>query len=139
MGIHRLAVLSSYWDTVAENLPAALVNTVIGIAVVFLALIFISLIISLFRYVSVFEAWLEKRKAEKTQTENASVLAAEAAERTMQQIAELEEEDLSSDLELVAVITAAIYAYEQSQGNMVTDGLCVRSIRKSKKSNWQKA
>ena len=139
MGIHRLAVLNSYWDKVAANLPDALINTVVGIAVVFVALIFISLVISLFKYVSVFEAWLAARKAKKTQTENASALAAEAAERTMQQIAEIEEEDLSSDLELVAVITAAIYAYEQSQGNMVTDGLYVRSIRKNKKSNWQKA
>lgn len=139
MGIHRFAVLNSYWDKVAANLPDALINTVVGIVVVFVALIFISLVISLFKYVSVFEAWLAKRKAEKTQTENASALAAEAAERTMQQIAEIEEEDLSSDLELVAVITAAIYAYEQSQGNMVTDGLYVRSIRKNTTSNWKKA
>lgn len=139
MGIHRFAVLSSYWDKVATALPDALINTVVGIAVVFVALIFISLVISLFKYVSVFEAWLAARKERKTQTQNASALAAEAAERTMQQIAEIEEEELSSDLELVAVITAAIYAYEQSQGNMVTDGLYVRSIRKSKKSNWQKA
>lgn len=139
MGIHRFAVLNSYWDMVATNLPNALINTVVGIAVVFVALIFISLVISLFKYVSVFESWLVDRKTRKTQTQNASALAAEAAERTMQQIAEIEEEDLSSDLELVAVITAAIYAYEQSQGNMVTDGLYVRSIRKSKKSNWQKA
>ena len=139
MGIHRLTFLSSYWDKVAANLPDALINTVVGIVVVFVALIFISLVISLFKQVSVFEAGLAERKAKKTQTQNASALAAEAAERTMQQIAEIEEEDLSSDLELVAVITAAIYAYEQSQGNMVTDGLYVRSIRKSKKSNWQKA
>ena len=139
MGIHRFAVLNSYWDMVATNLPNALINTVVGIAVVFVALIFISLVISLFKYVSVFESWLVDRKTRKTQTQSASALAAEAAERTMQQIAEIEEEDLSSDLELVAVITAAIYAYEQSQGNMVTDGLYVRSIRKSKKSNWQKA
>ena len=139
MGIHRLAVLNSYWDKVAAALPDALINTVVGIVVVFLALIFISLVISLFKYVSVFENWLADRKAKKTQEQNASALAAEAAERTMQQIAEIEEEDLSSDLELVAVITAAIYAYEQSQGNTVTDGLYVRSIRKSKTSNWKKA
>ena len=139
MGIHRFAVLNSYWDKVAANLPDALINTVVGIAVVFVALIFISFVISLFKYVPVFEAWLAERKASKTQTQNASALAAEAAERTMQQIAEIEEEDLSSDLELVAVITAAIYAYEQSQGNVVTDGLYVRSIRKSKTSNWKKA
>lgn len=136
MGIHRLTVLSSYWDKVAANLPDALINTVVGIVVVFVALIFISMVISLFKYVSVFENWLAARKERKIQT---STLAEEAAERTMQQIAENEEEELASDLELVAVITAAIYAYEQSQGNTVTDGLYVRSIRKSKVSNWQKA
>ena len=134
MGIHRFAIVSSYWNKVAANLPDALINTVVGIVVVFVALIFISLVISLFQYVSVFEAWLADRKAKKTQIQNAS--AVEEAEHTMQQIAESEEADLSSDLELVAVITAAIYAYEQSQGNMVTDGLYVRSIRKSKKLNW---
>ena len=136
MGIHRLTWLSSYWDKVAANLPDALINTVVGIVVVFLALIFISLVISLFKYVSVFENWLAARKEKKTQD---PALAEEAAERTLQQIAENEEEELASDLELVAVITAAIYAYEQSQGNSVTDGLYVRSIRKSKASNWQKA
>ena len=137
MGIHRFAIVNSYWNEVAANLPDALINTVVGIAVVFVALVFISLVISLFRYVAVFEAWLSARKAKKTQ--NTSALVEKAAENTIQQIAQNEEADLSSDLELVAVITAAIYAYEQSQGNMVTDGLYVRSIRKSKKSNWQKA
>ena len=45
-----------------------------------------------------------------------------------------EQEDLSSDAELVAVIAAAIAAYEGSAG---TDGFRVRSIRKVN-NNWKK-
>ena len=44
------------------------------------------------------------------------------------------------DTELVAVIAAAICAYEASQGNAVSpDSLVVRSIRKVNKSKWQNA
>ena len=47
------------------------------------------------------------------------------------------EENLANDLELVAVITAAIHAYEEAQGNPVpTNGLYVRSIRKVNRSKW---
>ena len=45
-------------------------------------------------------------------------------------------EELSDDTELVAVIAAAIAAYE---GSGSTDGFVVRSIRKSNKSKWQNA
>lgn len=136
MGIRSMTFLSSHWERVGEALPGALVNTVVGIVVVFLALIFISLVISMFKYVSVFEKWLAERKQQKTDVES---IPNQAVENIMQQIAESEEEELSSDTELVAVIMAAIYAYEQEQGNTVTDGLYVRSIRKSKKSNWNRA
>ena len=45
------------------------------------------------------------------------------------------EEDLTDDLELVAVITAAIAASE----NTSSDGFLVRSIKKANKRNWQRA
>ena len=48
----------------------------------------------------------------------------------------VEKEELSDDLELVAVISAAIAAYE---GSGSTDGFVVRSIRKANKSKWQNA
>ena len=48
---------------------------------------------------------------------------------------EEEEEDLTDDLELVAVITAAIAASENTSG----DGFVVRSIKKANKRNWQRA
>ncbi len=48
-----------------------------------------------------------------------------------------EEEELISDCELVAVITAAIYA---SMGDAVpAEGLVVRSIRKSNANRWKNA
>ncbi len=53
------------------------------------------------------------------------------------QIVGNEEEELISDCELVAVITAAIYA---SMGDAVpAGGLVVRSIRKSNASKWKNA
>ncbi len=45
-----------------------------------------------------------------------------------------------NDTELVAVISAAIAAYESANGNAVSaDGVVIRSIRKVNKSRWQKA
>ena len=49
---------------------------------------------------------------------------------TSLRISEIEKEELSDDLELVAVISAAIAAYE---GSGSTDGFVVRSIRKAYK------
>ena len=46
------------------------------------------------------------------------------------------EEDVSDDLELVAVIAAAIAA---SEGAASTDGFVVRSIRRVNKNKWQRA
>lgn len=128
--------LSSYWDGVKEALPEALGNTVIGILVVFVALIFISFVISLFKYISVIE---RKRSAKNEVKEEAKELPVQAIENTVAQIAEAEE--LSDDLALVAVITAAICAYEEANGNAaaVANGLVVRSIRRAKNSGWQNA
>ena len=104
------------------------INTVICLAVVFAVLIFISFLISLFKYIPKLEAALSK-KDKKTE------LAANAVVNTVSQIeVKEEEEELSDDLELVAVITAAIAA---SAGTS-TDGFVVRSIRRSNNSRWAK-
>lgn len=105
-----------------EILFKALMNTLIGMGTVFAVLILISLIISCFSLISKFE---KKQKKEEP---------APAAAPVVQQIAAKEE--LSDDTELVAVIAAAIAAYE---GAASTDGFVVRSIRKSNKSKWQNA
>ena len=46
-----------------------------------------------------------------------------------------EREELSDDLELVAVIAAAIASYEGTS----TDGFVVRSIRKANRNKWLNA
>ena len=105
------------------------INTVICLAVVFAVLIFISFLISLFKYIPKLEAALSKKDKKTELAENAVV-------NTVSQIeVKEEEEELSDDLELVAVITAAIAA---SAGTS-TDGFVVRSIRRSNNSRWAKA
>lgn len=108
--------------SLGEILFKALMNTLIGMGTVFAVLILISLIISCFTLISKFES---KQKKEEP---------APAAAPVVQQIETREE--LSDDTELVAVIAAAIAAYE---GAASTDGFVVRSIRKSNKSKWQNA
>ena len=125
---------TDYWKAVGEAMPGALANTVIGICIVFFALLFISFVISRFNYISIIEAKIKAKKEAKKQN---AELPQQAIENTVAQITEAEE--LSDDSELVAVIMAAIYAYESEQGNAVNNGLVVRSIRKAKKSGWQNA
>ena len=125
---------TDYWKAVGEAVPGALANTVIGICIVFFALLFISFVISRFKYISIIEAKIKAKKEAKKQN---AELPQQAIENTVAQITEAEE--LSDDSELVAVIMAAIYAYESEQGNAVNNGLVVRSIRKAKKSGWQNA
>ena len=111
-----------------EIMLKAAMNTVIGMGTVFAVLILICLIISCFSFISKFEAKQKQKtdvKAASTDVKSAPVVA---------QIAE--EEELADDTELVAVIAAAIAAYE---GSGSTDGFVVRSIRKSNKSKWQNA
>lgn len=113
-----------------ETMLYALLNTVMGICIVFLVLILIAWIISLFKYINKFE----KERAAK----EAAAVPAPVVKEPVPEIAE--EEELSDDLELVAVITAAIHAYEEAQGNDVpADGLVIRSIRKANRASWQNA
>ena len=111
-----------------EVITKAVMNTVIGMGTVFVVLIFISLIISCFGFISKFDT----KKQKSTQT--AAPASTVASDPVVSQIAEKEE--LADDTELVAVIAAAIAAYE---GSGSTDGFVVRSIRKSNKSKWQNA
>ena len=110
--------------TTGEKLENAGLNTLLGMGMAFTILIIISLIISLF---PVFIGGGNKKKKESDKE-----IAQKAMDNTINQIAE--QEDLSSDAELVAVIAAAIAAYE---GSSSTDGFRVRSIRKVN-NNWKK-
>ena len=109
-----------------ELMEKAALNTVIGMGTVFVVLIFISLIISCF---GLFGKTNTKQKAETKPVESAA-----KADPVVEQI--VQKEELADDTELVAVIAAAIAAYE---GSGSADGFVVRSIRKSNKSKWQNA
>lgn len=108
--------------TVGEKLTKAALNTLMGMGTVFVVLIFISFLIGCFRYI---HEWEEKRNA-KTAPEPAPVPAS---------VVEEEEEELADDLELVAVITAAIAASEDTPA----DGLVVRSIKRAPVSKWKRS
>ena len=111
--------------TLGEKMSKAALNTVMGLAVVFVMLIFISLIIYCFKFIHEAE---ERAAAKKKASEPAPAPApAPVVEETV------EEED---DLELVAVIAAAIAASEGTDPN----GLVVRSIKRvGKTNNWKRA
>lgn len=131
--------LSSYWEKISDAMAEAVPNTIIGILVVFFALLLFTFIISLFKYINAAE---NKMKAKKEGKQEVKEIPAQAIENTVAQIAEAETVELSDDLALVAVITAAIHAYEEANGTApaVANGLVVRSIRrKTVKSGWQNA
>ncbi len=119
-----IGITTNVHYSTGEIMAKAGMNTVIGMGTVFVVLILISLIISCFTFISKFE------KRQKKQEAPAPAAAAPVVEQTVAK------EELSDDTELVAVIAAAIAAYE---GAASTDGFVVRSIRKSNKSKWQNA
>ena len=104
--------------TLGEKMAKAGMNTVISISIVFTVLIVISLIISCF---NIFP-YLEAKKKEK----EAVAKTVKAENNVVTQIEQREEQELTDDTELVAVIAAAIAAYEGTS----TDGFVVRSIRR---------
>ena len=100
-----------------EKMSTAALNTIICMSIVFTVLICISLIISAFKIFP----YLEAKKKEK-----AAAKAAQVETNVVTQIEEIEEQEYVDDTELVAVIAAAIAAYEGTS----TDGFVVRSIRR---------
>ena len=127
-----------HWDNVAKAMPEAVSNTIVGVVVVFCALLFFSFVISMLKYVNVIE---NKKNAKKEAKVEEKAVPMAAIENT---VAQIEEEELCNDAELVAVITAAIYEYEAAaaaaQGlpapvMINQNGLVVRSIRRAR-CNW---
>ena len=97
-----------------KTLQRAGLNTLMGVGTVFVMLILLSLLISLFRFIP-------NPEAKKAAEAKAAVIAAAPVQA---------EENLADDGELVAVIAAAIAAAEGT----TTDGFVVRSIRKVKRN-----
>ena len=112
--------------SLAANMQRAGMNTLMGIGIVFLMLLFLSFVIGLFKYIEKFQNVGKKKAAEEAPT------AEEAPAPAIAQ-SEAADEDFADDLELVAVISAAIAAYENTSG----DSFVVRSIKKSNK--WHRA
>ena len=108
--------------SMGETLQRAGLNTLMGVGIVFCVLLFLCFLISLFKYVSKLSGE-DKKEQKKAPAPAAPVVTAAApAEET-------------DDLELVAVIAAAIAAAE----NTSTDSFVVRSIKKVNKSKWRNA
>ena len=116
MGLMKMCIRDSITIdgvySVGEKMSTALMNTLMGMLVVFCVLIIISLIIYCF---NIFP-YLEKKKAAKSEPAKSDVVT---------QI-EVREEQQTDDGELIAVIAAAIAAAEGTS----TDGFVVRSIRR---------
>lgn len=112
----------------AETLKGALGNTLIGMGVVFSVLIFISILIGLFKYISP-----EARKADnanKAEVNKASNnKKADAKPVENEKIAAITAAVITDETQLVAAITAAISACE----GVSSDSFVVRTI---KKRNW---
>ena len=109
-----------------EILEKAGLNTVIGMGTVFVILIFISFVIAaLPKFTALIENAGKKKEAPAPAPKAAPAPVATPAA----------EEELVDDLELVAVISAAIAAYTGSS----SDGFVVRSIKRSTTNKWKKA
>lgn len=132
MGMNHIIFLTTKVATSSDlNIKNTLVNIAIGVGVVCIALIFLCGVISIFRFIT---------KANRAL--NTTLSAPELSSTSHEDKIEIEQEEinLADNLELVAVITAAIEAYEEANGNTIsTNGLYVRSIRKVNKTRWQNA
>lgn len=104
--------------TMGEKMSKAGLNTLIGMGTVFIVLIFLAFIISLFGIINKVQTASENKKKNQT---------AAAPDKVVAQI--IEKEEQADDDELIAVISAAIAAYESANGQS-SDGYVVRSIRK---------
>lgn len=103
-------------EDLGEAMAKASLNTVIGMGTVFIVLILISLIIYCFNVIPKIQGAFTKKKTEGQAVKEEAVSTVQAEEP---------EVDETDDLELVAVIAAAIAAYE---GAASTDGFVVRSV-----------
>lgn len=114
-------------DSFSASVGKAGMNTVIGLGTVFVVLLFLTFIISQIHWIPDLLGGKKKEKEEA-----ASAVVKETPAPAPAAAVEIPEE--ADDLELIAVISAAIAASEQAPA----DGFVVRSIRRrGRKSNWK--
>ena len=114
--------------TIGQILEKAGLNTLIGMGTVFLVLIFIAFIISLFRFIPALEAKFKGNGKEAKAEAPAKPVPAPTAP-----VAEASAKSEMDQSQLIAVITAAIAASEGTS----TDGFIVRTIKRRKNNNWK--
>ncbi len=125
--------------TFGEKMSKAGMNTLLGMGIVFAMLIFMCFIISLFKYISVFENWFKNRRNKNNEEE--AEKAVETGEVSSDLIGEagssaavIESEAVNED-EIVAVIAAVIAAASEDSAvsgtaaDTCNNGLVVRSIK----------
>ncbi|MDO4345244.1 MAG: OadG family transporter subunit [Eubacteriales bacterium] len=113
--------------SLAKTMQEAAMNTVMGIGIVFLVLLFLSFLIGQFKHIAKLEESFKKK------SEPAAAPKAAPAPAPVAPAAPVEE--AADDGELVAVIAAAIAAAEGTS----PDGFVVRSIKRSNRNKWQRA
>ena len=114
-------------DSFSASVGKAGMNTVIGLGTVFVVLLFLTFIISQIHWIPDLLGGKKKEKEEAT-----SAVVKETPAPAPAAAVEIPEE--ADDLELIAVISAAIAASEQAPA----DGFVVRSIRRrGRKSKWK--
>lgn len=121
MNMESLTVNADY--STGEILKKAGLNTILGMGTVFVVLIFISFIISLFKFIPAIEKKFSKK---------ANVAPAQAAPVPAPTAAPAVPQAADNDGELAAVIAAAIAAAEGTSA----DGFIVRSIKRRKSNKW---
>lgn len=126
MNMESLTVNADY--ATSEILKKAGLNTILGMGTVFVVLIFISFIISLFKFIPA----IEKKFSKKAKTNNAAPVPAAPAAPKAAPAAPAVTQAADNDGELAAVIAAAIAAAEGTS----TDGFIVRSIKRRKSNRW---
>lgn len=114
----------------AEILTKGLLDTVFGMGVVFVLLIFLAIIIWALKFLPMIVDGFKKKDETK-------IALRQTVDTTLSQIEAKEQANLIGDTELVAVITAAIMA--TMGDNVPGDGLVVRSIKKANKTTWIRA
>ena len=115
-------IQAEFTDMSAGVVEDTSMGALLKTATVYLVLIFISILISCFKYI---HAWEESKK--KAAAPAPAPKAAAPAVKPVAAAPAVTGPDLSDDAELVAVMTAAIAAYE---GSATSNGLVVRSIRR---------
>ncbi len=122
--LDSLSVSAEYG--VGEILKKSGMNTILGMGTVFVVLIFISIVISLLKYIPALGTVFQKKKEKSAVSgvaEETDTLAQESAKP-------------ADDSEIIAVITAAIAAAEAEETGS-SDGFVVRSIRRRPSNKWK--